>query len=134
MKRKKRAMTLLEIMIVILIIGIVGSVIGYNMRGSLERGKAFKSREGAKKVYEILTLRMAEGVTIDNVVADPVDNIHRSGLVSNPSDLLTDGWNQQYVIEQTEHGELKVISQRYIEFLERKGGELPFYMDIENQD
>ena len=127
-------MTLLEIMIVILIIGIVGSVIGYNMRGSLERGKAFKSREGAKKVYEILTLRMAEGITIENVIANPIVTIQQSGLVSNPTELLKDGWNQDYVIDQTEHGELKVISQRYMDYLEKKGGELPFYMDFDSEE
>ena len=41
--QKKRALTLLEIMIVIVLIGIIGSVIGVNMKGSLDAGKAFKS-------------------------------------------------------------------------------------------
>ena len=60
-KKKQRPMTLLEIMIVIFIIGIIGSVIGYNMKGSLEEGKAFKTQEGIKQLYEIFHLEMAKG-------------------------------------------------------------------------
>ena len=43
LKKSKKAMTLLEVMIVIFIIGIISSVIGYNMKGSLEKAKAFKT-------------------------------------------------------------------------------------------
>ena len=47
--RKKRAITLLEIMIVILLIGLIGGVVSYNLKGTLDKGKAFASKEGAKK-------------------------------------------------------------------------------------
>ena len=39
--RKKRAITLLEIMIVILLIGLIGGVVSYNLKGTLDKGKAF---------------------------------------------------------------------------------------------
>ena len=62
--KKKYTMTLLEIMIVIFIIGIIGSVIGYNMRGSLDNGKAFKTKEGSRKLYEIIQLERQEKILI----------------------------------------------------------------------
>ena len=49
MKKKKRSMTLLEVMIVIFIIGIIGSIVGYNMKGSMEKARAFKRVRGSKK-------------------------------------------------------------------------------------
>ncbi len=62
-RKTRRAMTLLEIMIVIFIIGIISSVIGYNMKGSLEKAKAFKTTEGIKKITEIFELELAQGTT-----------------------------------------------------------------------
>ena len=43
-KKKQYALTLIEIMIVIVLIGLIGSVIGANMKGSLDEGKAFKTK------------------------------------------------------------------------------------------
>ena len=57
---QKKTLTLLEVMIVIFIIGIIGSVIGYNMRGSLNEGKAFKTKEAMSKLYEISQLTLIE--------------------------------------------------------------------------
>ena len=51
---KKRSVTLLEMMIVITLIGLIASVIGYNMKGSLDRGKAFKTEESQKQIKDIL--------------------------------------------------------------------------------
>lgn len=107
MKRKyKRPITLLEIMIVVLLIGIIGSVLGYNMKGSLNEGKAFKSREGIKQVRDILLME----ITKDNYAnLDPLeikeyvenhteDLLKDSNLVNNPKKLILDGWGKKYNI------------------------------------
>ena len=91
-------MTLLEIMIVIFIIGIISSVIGYNMKGSLEKAKAFKTKEGMKKIGEIFDLEVASGTLLYDVIADPARVLKSSGLVSNVKDLLRDGWGTDYTI------------------------------------
>lgn len=113
--RKKRPMTLLEVMIVIFIIGIISSVIGYNMKGSLEKAKAFKTKEGIKKVKEIFDLEIANGeATVDRVLRNPAAVLKDSGLVSNPKEMLKDGWGQVYTIRQSEKtGEIEVISSGY---------------------
>jgi len=111
MKRKKRPLTLLEIMIVILIIGIIGSVIGFNMKGSLEKAKVFKSKEGLKKVEDILNLQLATGTPMSQILENPAAALDASGLVSNPQELLKDGWGIYYKIAEGKGG-VKVSSER----------------------
>ncbi len=124
MKRKKRALTLLEIMVVIFIIGIIGTVIGVNMKGSLEEGKAFKSEKGSKQIYEILTLEISKGnldpeeMTLSQIY----DAVRTSGFASDPDKLLQDGWGKPYQIYRTEDGsDLKIASESFFQYLKRKG-------------
>ena len=69
-QRKKRSLTLLEIMIVIFLIGLIGSVIGYNVKGSLDEGRAFRSEQGACQIRDILLLEVAKGYPLDQVLQD----------------------------------------------------------------
>lgn len=115
MKKKKNAMTLLEIMIVIFIIGIIGSVIGYNMKGSLDKGRAFKSEQGMRQVYEILSLEVAKGASLEEVVKDPKAAIEESGLAKDPDKLLVDGWGKPYKIILDDQDEDILISSLGLE-------------------
>ena len=60
MRRKKRTLTLMEIMIVIVLIGLIGSVIGINMKGSLDKGRAFKTKEAIRQIDDIFSLEIAQ--------------------------------------------------------------------------
>ncbi|MBM3200894.1 MAG: type II secretion system protein [Chlamydiae bacterium] len=122
--RKLRPMTLLEIMIVIFIIGIIGSVIGYSMKGSLEEGKAFKSEQGSKQVYEILTLEMAKGGKLEDILANPLKYLESSGFAKNPKSLLQDGWGGEYLIVKKGYDDIAVISMAYIKHRENKGKDI----------
>lgn len=108
-KRRKRAMTLLEVMIVIFIIGIISSVIGYNMKGSLEKAKAFKTKEGIKKLHEIFDLEIASGTMLRDVLENAEAILKASGLVNNPRDLLKDGWGVPYDIHLSKTGRGLII-------------------------
>lgn len=110
MRKKKRPITLLEIMIVILIIGLIGGVLGYNMKGSLDEGKAFKSRQGAARLEDILNLQIASFTDYDTkqlestkgqyVNADYLQTcLKNSGMVKEPAELLKDGWGKRYNIK-----------------------------------
>ena len=123
-------MTLLEVMIVIFIIGIIGSVIGYNMRGSMDQGKAFKTKEGISKVYNIVHLEMessdikaldgADSATIQVEVLEAIKNSH---LVSRPNQYLNDGWKNPltFVVKQVDNDyEIHMTSEKYESFCERK--------------
>lgn len=122
MKKKitKRAMTLLEIMIVIFIIGIIGSVVGYNMKGSLEEGKAFKSKEGARQIYEILTLEYARGDYTPEYIKEHLEEVLKhSGMVRNAKNLLKDGWGKDYIVTFSKD-DFKVKSERYFRYAKEK--------------
>ncbi len=43
---KRRYITLIEIMIVMFLIALITGVLAYNYRGSLDEGKAFKTKTG----------------------------------------------------------------------------------------
>ncbi len=123
---KRRAITLIEIMIVIFIIGLIGSVIGYNLKWSLNEGKAFKSEHGSKQVYDFLNLQISQKKdAFDEVLEDPETALENTGFVNRPGKLLKDGWNQKFVIEKIEAVDGKgadfvVYSQNWYNFLKTK--------------
>jgi general secretion pathway protein G len=136
MKKKKRAMTLMETMIVIFIIGVIGSVIGFNMRGSLEESKAFKSREGISRLYEILQMEMATGRTsVAAIVADPKTALKQSGMTKKLDQLLKDGWDQSYDFVATDQGDdIRIISSKYEDYCRSKGKTIEYpWEDGSNQ-
>ena len=120
MKIKKRAITLLEMMIVIFIIGIIGSVVGYSMKGSLNEGRAFKSEQGSKQVYDILMLGLANGDSINHVIKSPEAVLEESGLVNNPKKMVKDGWNQKFVIQKVGESDMIIYSPQWHKYLVEK--------------
>jgi len=124
MKRKKRFITLLEVMIVILIIGIISGVLGYNMKGSLDEGKAFKSEMGSKQVHDLLILRMTQSEdNLEEILKHPTQYLE-GGFVDQPRNLLKDGWNESFVLHSIEksNGEqdFVVYSRNWHQFLKNK--------------
>lgn len=117
----KKAMTLLEVMIVIFIIGIIGSVIGYNMRGSLDEGKAFKTQEAARKMYEILELEEARGNPVNSDFSNIASVLQGSGLIRKPSDIMKDGWGNAFDFYFDDEQRLRFSSTKYNEYLQKKG-------------
>jgi len=125
---KKRAITLLEIMIVILLIGIIGSVLGYNMKGSLDKGKAFKTRQAQEQIKSILLLQAAEKeLSLKELIQEPRQYLLESNLVKDVDKLLKDGWGVKMDItirpQKDDQGndipnteELVVISDRLNEY------------------
>jgi len=111
--RKKRYMSLLEIMIVILLIGVITSVVGFNVKGSLEKGKVFKTEQAIVQIKDLLLLEVAGGSSIEQVVADPVEYLRRSGVPKEPSRFIQDGWGETLTVEATYNNtDIKVSSNR----------------------
>lgn len=109
--KKKRSLTLLEIMIVIVLIGIIGSVIGVNMRGSLEKGRIFKSQQARQQIEDILNLEVAKGAPIGRVIADPEFYLEDSGLIKDGAKYMKDGWNVRFNIEELD-GRVVITSDK----------------------
>lgn len=123
MKYKKRSITLMELMVVMVIIGIISTVIGRGISGSLEKGKKFKTEHSRKQLEEILLLQIATGAC---EIADLKDmnkvkeQLKKSGLVSNADDLLKDGWGDLYTIDIPEGSDKILIISKHDEQIDAK--------------
>ncbi|MEM1283214.1 MAG: hypothetical protein AAGG81_06635 [Chlamydiota bacterium] len=113
---KKRFVTLIEMMIVMFLIALITGVIAYNYRGSLEEGKAFKTKAGMEKIEMILNLRVAENPDLlDNIEQQWEEVIKSDPLVKDPNSLIKDGWGKPYDVRM-ENNVIKVRSQKYNEY------------------
>jgi general secretion pathway protein G len=125
-KKKKRTLTLIEIMIVIVLIGLIGSVIGVNMKGSLEEGKAFKTRQARDQITDILMLEVARGVPIEDVIKEPQKYLENSGLIKNPKTFVKDGWGELFDIQAdaSGNGNIIVTSSKLLSYNRKKSEKL----------
>jgi type II secretory pathway pseudopilin PulG len=121
MYRKRHPITLLEIMIVILLIGLIGGVLSYNLKGTLDRGKKFRSEEGVKRLTEILEIEIERGAIKLNQLTGP-ENFHNvkqciidSGFIAqkDAENFLYDGWKEPYIIEEA-NNEIQIYSSRML--------------------
>lgn len=113
---KRRFVTLIEMMIVMFLIALITGVIAYNYRGSLEEGKAFKTKAGMEKIEMILNLRVAEDPDLlENIEAQWQEVIRGDPLVKDPNSLIRDGWGKPYDVN-VENNVIKVRSQKYNEY------------------
>lgn len=118
----RRCLTLLEVMIVICIIGIIASVLGVNMKGSMDKGKEFKTKQGSKQVYDALMLAHYEGYSLSQISKDPKKHLQHSGLFKNPKEALKDGWGNPLEIGLTESGDDLVVASPYLlKRMDKKG-------------
>jgi len=103
----------MEIMIVIFLIGLIGSVIGYNMKGSIDEGRYFKTQQAAAQVRELLLLEIAKGADIDDVIKDPGHYLKRTSVVKNVDNILKDGWGNVFVVSKKNTYDLNVTTDKF---------------------
>ncbi len=117
--KKKKAFTLLEIMIVIFLIGLIGSIIGYNMKGSLEEGKAFKTKQAQARIRDLIEMEIARGCEFKAIEEEPEKFLKASGVVKNTKSLMKDGWGEKFKISY-ENEKVVVFSQKLARYKEKK--------------
>ena len=120
--RRKSPLTIIEIMIVITIISIVGGFMTQNMRGSLAKGRSFKTEAASKEAYDILSLQYASGSTINEILEDPSKVIIDSGLVKTTKKLLQDGWGKEFDIRKVGDDDFILYSKKWVAYLEESKG------------
>ena len=114
---KKRAITLIEIMIVMFLIALIAGVVTYNYRGSLDEGKSFKTSSAIDRVETILNLSVSdEPELLDNLQGNWKNIIRSSPLVKNPNDLIYDGWGNEFKVDVDPNGNIKVSSDKYNDY------------------
>jgi general secretion pathway protein G len=111
---QRRFMTLIEIMIVMFLIALITGVIAYNYRGSLDEGKAFKTKVAIEKLETILNLKISENPDMaNNITSDWQSVVRSSPLVANPDALIRDGWGIPFDVSIDDRGGVHVSSQKY---------------------
>lgn len=116
MKIKKRAITLIEIMIVMFLIAIITAAVAINITGSLDEGKAFKTKTNIEKLENILNLMVADDPNLQSTISsDWADRIKTSPLVADPNALSRDGWGYAYQV-YVEDGVVHVTSPKFEEY------------------
>lgn len=120
---KKRHITLVEMMIVMFLIAMITGVIAYNYTGSLDEGKAFKTKAGIEKIHTVLDLYLASHPEeIDQVDSSWKKIIASSQLVKNPQELIKDGWGIEYQVSRNhETHEIEIKSDKYNSYQISKG-------------
>lgn len=112
--KKKQALTLLEIMIVIVLIGLISGVLGFSMKGSLDKGKIFKTERAIQLIEDTLMLEVAKGASITEVIDKAETYLEKSGMVKNTESILKDGWGKSFNIVQ-KGDQIVVTSKRLTE-------------------
>ncbi|MCB1136031.1 MAG: prepilin-type N-terminal cleavage/methylation domain-containing protein [Chlamydiia bacterium] len=112
--KRRRAITLIEIMIVMFLIALIGGVVAYNMKGALDKGKVFKTEQGMERLRSTLEMHIAEYPDdADRLESEWVRYVEQSPLVKNPKELTRDGWGQLYDVRMGQDGEIIIRSEAY---------------------
>lgn len=119
---KKKTFTLLEILIVIFLITLITGAIGYNMKGTLDRGRAFRTEQAIAELHDLLLVCVSEGKTFDQVRQDPVGCLKSTGLAKNPEKLVRDGWDKNFEIRLSRsRDDFKIHSAALINYYKKTG-------------
>jgi len=103
----RRSLTLMELMVVIVIIGLVSSVIAYNVRGSLHKGRVFRTEQAMNMLDDLISLEVPPD-RVDNLVDDPKKELEKSGLAKDLDKLLVDGWGTKFVITKSNGARVRI--------------------------
>ena len=119
---KKRFITLVEMMIVMFLIAMITGVIAYNYTGSLEEGKAFKTKAGIEKIHTVLDLHLATHPEDREHISTKWRTIvENSQLVKNARELMKDGWGNDYDVTSDGNNDIEIKSQKYEQYQAAKG-------------
>lgn len=134
--KRKQALTLVEMMIVIFIIGIISSVVGVNMKKSMEKGRHFKTKQAIMKLCDIIDI---EGENINTSLpqealkAEVKDVVKKSQFARKGSNLLSDGWGKEFVVKKDDKsGQITFISSKYEDYCKKNGINLDYPWQEEN--
>ena len=113
-------------MIVISLIAIIGGVLSYNLKGALDKGKAFKTEQAQNQIREALQLVCSEVTeTPEEIAGDPQKFLGISDMVKKPEELIKDGWNTEMKITYNdETQEFEASSENLNKYNEKKNTQL----------
>lgn len=117
MKNKRKSITLIEILIVIALIAIIGSALAVNMRGSLDKGRAFKTEQNIERIREILLLEKEAGyMEADEIVSEWKKIVEECPIVKG-KDIIKDGWGGEFSVRHLSRSDdFKITSKKFDDY------------------
>ncbi len=110
--KMKKAFSLLEVIIVIFLITLITGAIGYSMKGTLEKGKVFRTEQAIEQLRDLFLMCLAEGESAENIVRSPEEVLKKYGLAKNPKKIIEDGWGKRFDISLTRgNNDFKITSE-----------------------
>jgi|GEM_PF-1943810 len=117
-KKKRRAITLIEMLIVISLISIITGALALNYQGSIDRGRALKTKELISRIEAILNLHLIDSpgaITSRTSDVDYAKIVQASALWKGKlkqGEVLKDGWNKPFIIKY-ENDEVSCSSPKF---------------------
>lgn len=122
---KKRAFSLLEIMVVIFLITLITGTIGYNMKGTLDRGRAFRTEQAKVQLHDLLLICLEEGEKPDEVAKNPSIYLKKYNLAKSSEKLVQDGWGNDFTITYNQsRNDFSISSQAYNKYKKKLNQEV----------
>lgn len=113
-------------MIVIFLITLITGAIGYNMKGTLDRGRAFRTEQAKAQLHDLLLICMEEGVKPDELAKEPAANLKKYNLAKNSEKIVQDGWGANFVIQYIQSkNDFKITSPAYDRYMKKINKEVP---------
>jgi prepilin-type N-terminal cleavage/methylation domain-containing protein len=123
-KKKKRAVTLIEMMIVILLIGLIGGALAFNMRGSLDKGRSFTTEQNMLRIQDILTLEYADKQTSPAEIASKWKTVVLDSPLVKGEKIIKDGWGVEFKVsankDENADNLFEITSKKNEAFLAKK--------------
>ena len=119
----RKALSLIEIMICLVILSMVGVVLVRNVKSSLNEARAFRSVEGAKHIVRVLEMSTTSSTKSGEKIAENWEQQVLSSPFGLKKDIFNDGWGNKYEVSYDGSDGFAVRSSAYEDFLKAKSGE-----------
>lgn len=115
---RRRHVTLIEMMVVMFLIALIAGALAINFQGSLDEGKAFKTKSGIEKLEAVLNLEISKYPQAAAQIGNDWQAVARaSPIVKDANSLIKDGWGADYEVTiNPDTGGVRVYSRKFEEY------------------
>lgn len=115
-KKKKRSLTLIEMIVVMVLIATISGAIAYNYKQSLNEGKAFKSREMKARIQEAINLEIMQHPEKFQGIKENWKTVLKHSPFITENSKLQGGWGEEFDVDPADSQSVVVTSKRLDEY------------------
>jgi len=115
-KKKRKNLTLIEMLVVIFLISIIASLVSYKIKDSLDYGRAFKTQQSKLQLQQVLDFSLQD-YSVSQLRESWQEVALKSWFGNGKNDITKDGWKRTFVVtftgEDEDNVEVHISSPRY---------------------